>query len=255
VKVRLVPSAAIGADDRVQYLISIMINETISIDAGCIGLLALADQHPIEHVFLTHSHLDHLASLPIFLDNVFQPVPECVNVYGSAETLRCIQQNFFNDAVWPDFVRLSTSGWPFLKLIELKNGVPVTVAGVEITPVLLDHVVPTFAFVVDDGKAAVAWISDTAPSDAIWKFCAAQPRLKLVMLEASFPNHMHALAKVSKHLTPSSFRTEYAKLGRNVPVMAVHIKPAFYDTVVSELTALNIPQLFIGRPGVTHEYL
>ena len=43
------------------------------------------------------------------------------------------------------------------------------------------------------------------------------------------------------------FLAEYQKLGREVTVVAIHIKAAFRDEVIQELQALGIADLKIGR--------
>ena len=107
------------------------------------------------------------------------------------------------------------------------------------TPVAIDHVIPTFGFIGDDGATAVVFISDTSPTEAIWERARQNPRLRAVVLEAAFPNSMDWLAKKAAHLTPALFREEYAKAGRPLPVVAVHIKPTFYEAVVADITTVE----------------
>ena len=65
---------------------------------------------------------------------------------------------------------------------------------------------------------------------------------------------MSDLAAVSKHLTPAMFAAEARKLARQVPFIAVHIKPRFYDQVVAELGGLDLADVQIGEPGATYEF-
>src|SRR5437868_4354154 len=109
-KLILLPSA-IGdvAAPVPQYLSSALLNDSIALDAGCLGLNGTPEQQSrIRHVFLTHSHIDHVASLPIFLENVYEESPECVSIYASRATLDSLRRDFFNNRIWPDFVALST---------------------------------------------------------------------------------------------------------------------------------------------------
>jgi cAMP phosphodiesterase len=180
---------------------------------------------------------------------VYRHGPDCPTIYGSRETLDSLRRDFFNDRVWPDLFRLSRGESPFLKIQELKPLATVTAGRYQVTPVPLDHVVPTFGFVVDDGASAFAVVSDTSPSGEIWKVLNATPRLKGCFLESSFPNSMEWLARESKHLVPRMFAAERQKLTRPVPIIAVHIKPPFYAEVVGELEALRDPLVQIGQPG------
>ncbi len=237
------------------FAASYVIDEIVAIDAGSIGFIScLTSQRKIKHVFLSHTHLDHIASLPMFLDNVYEHGPACPSVYGSQFVRDALMRDLFNERIWPDFVRLSREATPFLKLVDLRDQVPVAVEHLHITPVQLNHVIPTFGFILEDDRSAVAIVSDTTTTEAIWELARAQPQLQAVFLEASFPNARRDLADMTGHLTPELFFSEYQKLGREMPVIAVHIKSPFHDEVVRELQSLDLPQLRISTPNAEYVF-
>jgi cAMP phosphodiesterase len=253
-KVQLINSA-VGMPEGRQYAMSCVVNETVALDAGCIGFVSpLAAQKRIAHIFLSHTHIDHVASLPVFLDNVYEPGCSCPTVYGSRTVLDCLQEHFFNDCVWPDLVRVSNEETPFLRLQPLESGTAVCVNGLTITPVELNHVIPTMGFVVDDGRTAVATVWDTLPTEEIWKRANSIPHLKGVFLEASFPDSMEWLAQKTGHLTTRMFCDELQKLEREVHVVAVHIKPAFREVILSELAEWALPHVEVGSPGAVYQF-
>ena len=253
-KIKLVGSSVADVNKH-QFAMSYLVNETVAIDAGCIGCISsLDEQSRIQHVFLSHSHIDHTASLPLFLDNVYKPRPDCPTVYGSQAVLESLRADIFNDRLWPDFIRLSSEESPFLMLVEIESGQTVELDDLNITVVALDHVVPTHGFIVGDENASVAIITDTSPVDEIWRTANRAPNLKAIFLEACFPNSMAWLAEKSKHLTPEQFGEVYRKLNAEIPVIAVHIKPPFFDQVVSELRALGLSNLKIGVPDTEFEF-
>jgi len=246
-KVRILGSAARDPAVR-QYVSSYLINERVAIDAGCLGMYGTPqDQAAVDHLFLTHSHADHCASLPIFLENRYGLAPQCPVIYGSADTLDSLQKHLFNDVVWPDFIKLSAQTRPFLRLQTVEAETPVDAAQLCITPVAVNHVVPTFAYVVSDGRATVIFAADSGPTERLWDLARQLPSLQGVFLEASFPDSMRDLAEISLHLTPQMFAAEVAKLPPATRVMAVHIKVAYRETVVTELLRLGIPKLEIGQ--------
>ena len=255
-KITLVPSAvSAGEGGRGSFVTSYVIDEIVAVDAGGLGFLGdLAAQIRVEHVFLTHSHLDHIASLPMFLETVFQSSDRCVTVHASDDTLACLRRDVFNDRVWPDFLRMSENGLPFLKVEVLEAGRPVEVAGLRLTPIPVDHAVPTLGFLVESPGVAVAIPSDTGPTTSFWRIASQIANLQAVFLDASFPDAMEDLALTSKHLTPKLFAAEAAKLARVVPFIAVHIKPRHYDTVVAELNALKLNHVHVGTPGQTYVF-
>ena len=230
-----------------QYVSSYLINDRVAIDAGCLGFNGTPqEQAATGHVFLSHSHVDHCASLPVFLENCYGLTPQCPVVYGSAQTLDSLQKHLFNDVLWPDFIK-SAHMRPFLRLQLLEAEKPVQAEQLCITPVAVNHVVPTFAYLVSDGQATVVFAADSGPTERLWDLTHQLPSLRGVFLEASFPNSMRSLAQASLHLTPEMLATEMAKLPLATRVIVVHLKTRYRETMVQELTGLGIPKLEIGE--------
>jgi ribonuclease BN (tRNA processing enzyme) len=256
VKITLIPSSVppLYRDDS-HSLTSYLVGDTVAVDAGCLGLYgSWRDQARVRHLLLTHTHMDHVASLPIFLENVYQAADEPVTVYGSEAVLGCLRRDLFNDRLWPDFVALSEGPNKFLRLQTVEDGKPLVVDGLRVTPCAVNHVVPTLGFFLEDDTGAVLIVSDTGPTEAVWERANGTANLKAVFLEASFPDALAWLADVSKHLTPASFAREARKLSRPVPLIAVHIKPRYHAEVVAELQTLGLPELQIARYGEPYHF-
>jgi ribonuclease BN (tRNA processing enzyme) len=238
-----------------QFLVSFLVNDAVAIDAGSLGLLSdLAKQERVRHVFLTHEHIDHIASLPIFLENVYQPGPDCVELLGLADVLDFIHRDIFNGRVWPDFFALSTGTDRFVSGTPLRPLEPVRRAGLTVTPIPVSHGVDTLGFLVDDGRSAVAFPSDTGPTDLLWSHLAAAPRLDAVFLEVSFPNRHADLAATTGHHCPATFAAEIARLGRDVRWIVVHRKVRYAAEIAAELAALALPGVELVKPGVAYEF-
>lgn len=254
-KVELLPST-LGGPSAMQFSMSLLINDALAVDAGTLGFLwPLERQQRVQHVFLSHSHADHLASLPVFLDNVYEPVDACPQIYGGPETLECLRKHIFNDVFWPDFIRLSEEEKAFLILRELENEKLVRLpSGATVTPVLLNHTVPTFGFIVDDSTAVVAFVSDTGPAERIWELLQCTPRLAAIFLECSFPDRLEWLAEKSGHLCPRLFGRELQKLPPDVPVFVYHLKPAHHQQILAELESLQRPGLQLAISGRLYEF-
>jgi ribonuclease BN (tRNA processing enzyme) len=252
-KVVLLPCGA-GARPRLHPLSTYLINDTVSVDAGGLGVASLRRQRRVRHVFLTHAHIDHIATLPVFLDTVHRSHPDGVQVYGLPATLAALQHDVFNDRIWPDFVRLSHEvAPPWLRLVPLTAGVPVAADGLRLTAEPVDHVVPTVAFLVEGPDGAVAIVTDTRPTEAIWRRAAASD-LQGVFLEASFPEGLAELARISGHLTPSLFMAELTKVPAGVPVVATHLKPQHHARIARELRAYGNARVRVGRPGAAYRF-
>src|SRR5215472_2930194 len=211
-KIRILGSS-VQDDPLRQFVSSYLINGTVAIDAGCLGFWGTPrEQEAVRHVFLTHAHIDHVASLPIFTENAWTPTDDCPLIYGSAETIEAVQKHIFNDHIWPDFIALSDRMSPFLRVRRISPEVAVSVDGLHITPVNVNHLIPTFGYVISDGTSAVIFGGDSGPTERLWEIAHQTPQLRTVFLEACFPNSMTGLAKASLHMTPEMFGREAAKI-------------------------------------------
>jgi cAMP phosphodiesterase len=253
-RIELVPST-VGEQAAKQFCIAALVNDSLAIDAGTIGMLwPFERQLQIQHVFLTHSHVDHIASLPLFLDSIYQPGPTCPAVYACPATVKCLREDVFNDRLWPDFIRLSAEESPFLKLQTLTSETTVHLPNMTVTPVALNHVVPTMGFVVQEENCAVGFVSDTNRTDRIWEVLAQVNNLKAVFLECSFPDSHRWLADKSGHLCPELFAEYVRQLPASVKVITTHLKPCFFNQITDDLNRLQLPNVEIGVPGQCYEF-
>ena len=231
-------------------LTGFLLDGTLAIDAGPLGTFGtLAQQAAIEHVLLTHAHIDHVAGLPILLDTVYRQRSSPPVVHATKPTLEILQQDLFNDRLMPDFIGLSNLMSPFLQLKEIEPNRPFRIGQWSITALPVDHTIPTVAYLIDDQTSAVAIVTDTAPIPNILQPLARWPRLKAVFLECSFPSRLHDLAMVSKHLTTNTFAEMVRYLPTTLPVYAIHIKPRFYEEIAVELAELKLPNVHIADAG------
>jgi cAMP phosphodiesterase len=252
-RIELLPSSIPSSD--AQFLVSFIINDSVAIDAGSIGLLAdLERQRAIRHVFITHEHLDHIASLAILLENVYEPGPDCIELLAAPEVLEFLHSDVFNGRVWPDFFELSSPENAFLKTTVLEPMVPVVRGGLTVTPVPVSHGVQTLGLVVDDGRAAVGFPSDTGPTEHLWRHLGAMPHLKAVFLEASFPSSLSDLATLTGHLCTRTFPLEAAKLPAEVRKIVVHRKVRYAAEIAREIAALGLDNVELVRPGYEYEF-
>lgn len=253
-KLRILDSGLEGGPAK-QYTSSYLVNDVLAVDAGCLGFWRTPeDQSAIRHVLITHSHMDHVASLPSFLENSYHPNLETVTVYGLPETLGALQKHLFNDVIWPDFARIKINGKSLLRWQSIVPNEPFITNGLEVTAVRVNHIVPTCGFIVTDQRSTLIFGGDSGPSQ-IWDTVNAFPRPRTVVLEASFPNAMHELALASGHLTPQMFCQEVEKMPTIDRIIAVHIKEAFRPQIEQELAALYLENLSIGMAHREYEDL
>lgn len=236
-----------------QYLNSFIIENRLAVDAGSLGLhRSPEEQLAVRHVFLTHSHADHIGSLPVFIENTSYQRQGPVSILGSRATIEALRQHVFNDQIWPDLSRLNTADRRLIDLEILEPEQPVEVDGLLITPVAVNHTVPTFGYIIEDGSGAVVFGGDSGPTDRIWELARRTAHLRAAFIECTFPAAMSALALRTGHLTPLQLSGEMQKLTPGTAVIAVHMRAAFHETIRDELDGLRRSEFEVGRGGVTY---
>lgn len=232
----------------------LLINDSIALDAGSLSqALPIDRQREVETVLLTHSHMDHTNSLPFFVENVYGQT-KAIDVYASAPTTYSIRKHLFNNASWPDFTRLPNNLLPSIRFRELEEEVPITLNGVTFTPFFVDHLVPTFGYLIEQEGVSVVWSSDTGPTVRLWEIANAASGLKAVCLDTSFDNSMQRIADLSLHLTPQTMSQEIEKLQPEVPIYLHHLKPPCVERIVHEVRTLNNPRVGFLEQSRIYEF-
>ncbi len=244
-----------GGESLHSRMTCLLVNETVALDAGSLTQgLSIQEQRQVRSIVLTHSHMDHTNSLPFFIENVFGQTNRPVEIHASAATIYAIRKYLFNNEVWPDFSRLPNHLLPSVRFEELATEVTKVIEGVRFTPIAVDHVVPTFGFLIEQGDSAVLWSSDTGPTQRFWEVANETPHLKAVFIETSFDNSMQRVADISKHLTPQTLASELAKLERQVPIYLHHLKPPYVEQIRQEVASLGRPEVGFVEQGRTYEF-
>lgn len=218
---------------------SMLLDHDVLIDAGTgVGDLTLAELKRIDHIFVTHSHLDHVACIPFLVDTVGGMRDAPVFVHATRETLEALKAHLFNWKIWPDFTQIPNPRSPYLKYEEIRIGEPVLLDGRAITPLPANHVVPAVGFHLDSGKASLVFTGDTTTNDALWEAVNRIENLRYVIIETAFSDAERQLAVDSKHLCPSMLAEELAKLKRSASVFITHLKPGEGALTMEEIERL-----------------
>ena len=257
-KIQLLPSSfdAAGRATAAQRLTCFLIDDRVTVDAGSIGLALTEEQRlTVRDVIVTHPHMDHIASLPIFVDDLFGELKEPIRIHGTPEVIALLDRDVFNDSVYPRFAELRNQHGPVMKYIPFKTGEPFSVAHLTVLAANVNHIVPTVGLLISDGRSTVVFSSDTAETDEIWNVANGAPSLDALFIEASFPNSLTALAQAAKHFTPESMGRELKKLNHNgMDILVVHLKPAYRAKLIEEIEALEIENLSVMETGRVYEW-
>lgn len=236
-------SGAIAAGCRTT---AFLVDDDTLIDAGTgVGDMPLDALARIEHILISHSHLDHVLSIGLLADSVMRTRRAAgrgpIRVYALPETLAALRAHIFNGIIWPDFTRLPSAEHPVLEFVPFAVGDVLKIGRKRIEVLSASHTVPAVGFAVDCGEAG-HWVytGDTGPNPMLWMRLRNMKVAHLV-IETAFSDDERQLAYISRHLCPAALGHELAQLPGSVEVHITHIKPGELDAVMSEVGNLATP--------------
>lgn len=222
---------------------SMAIDHDILIDGGTgLGELSLDEMAAVRHIFLTHSHLDHIAGLPMLVDSIFERIRTPIVVHARPETLAALREHIFNWIIWPDFSKLPSAERPVLRFEAIQPGQVVELGGRRIEAIEVNHVVPCVGYRIEADGKAFAFSADTTTTDHFWEVLNAHAGLDLLVAECAFPDRELDLSRMAYHYCPQLLAADLAKLRHRPRVYLSHPKPGMEQEILGECRTL-IPDL------------
>lgn len=231
---------------------TLLIDDDVLIDAGTgLGDLALESMTSIRHIFLTHSHLDHITSIPFLVDTIFEQIKEPIVVYALEETIQALRTHIFNNIIWPDFSRLPNIENPVLKFQVMQAGETIELKKRKIEMIEMNHTVPAVGYRVASSSGSFAFSGDSTTNDTFWQALNKHPDLDLLLVESAFTNDDIDLCHLAKHYCADLLAADIAKLKVNPQVYISHSKPGAEEQIFSEcekaITTHKIHKLTSGQ--------
>lgn len=221
-----------------QHTTSMLLDDDVLIDAGTgVGTLTLEQMTAIDHVFLSHSHLDHSGFIPFLLDSVAARRGHPLTVFALPETIQILRDHMFNWKLWPDFSQIPSLASPWLRYQPMQLGETVALNGRKITALPARHVVPTVGFLLDSGAASLAFSADTTDCAEFWGALNRVENLKTLIIETSFTNAENGIAHASKHYYPSLLAEQLQRLSKPVDLYITHLEPGEQEAIMAEIRA------------------
>lgn len=219
---------------------SLLVDDDVLIDAGSgVGDLTLDEMAGIRHIFLTHTHLDHVAFLPLLVDSIFERIHEPIVVHGLPETIKGVQDHIFNWVIWPDFSKLPTRERPVMRFQVERPGSICSVDGRRFELIPVNHIVPTTGYRVESAEGkAFAFTGDTANNDSFWAALNAHNSLDLLLLEVAFSNEDEALSRVARHYCAKTLAEDIHKFKLDPEIYLTHHKPDAEKSILKEVKSL-----------------
>jgi ribonuclease BN (tRNA processing enzyme) len=213
-----------------------LVDDDILIDAGSgAGDLSLVQSIAIDTIFLTHSHLDHCAFLPLLADAVgsFRDAP--LTVYALPETIAILKEHMFNGQLWPDYTTLPTPERPYIRFHPIRLGETVTLGARNITALPARHSIPCIAYCIDSGTASLVYSADTTFCEEFWHALNRIDNLKYLLIENTFRNDNVAGAQRSGHSTADLLAQGLRLLQHPVELFIVHMEAGYEATTMAEV--------------------
>jgi cAMP phosphodiesterase len=212
-------------------------NETL-IDAGNILHALDHDAKNISHIFLTHSHLDHIIDIPFLIDIFFEGRIKPINIYGLQGTIDTLKKHIFNWDICPDFskILLTNEIDHSIKFHVLEVDQEITINETKFKAIKTNHTDSSCGYVITKANNATLFTADTYKCPRIWEEVNNNPQIKSVIIDVSFPSILDKLALDSKHLTPDVLHEELQQLKRDdVTIFINHLKPIFIEDIKDEI--------------------
>ncbi len=218
---------------------SFLIDDDILIDAGT-GLcqLTLEEMRRIRHIFVTHSHLDHIAAIPLLADTLFDHlIGNPLTVHAQRNTIKVLREHIFNWTIWPDFTALPHKSNAVLKFKGMKATEVVNIEGRDIEMITVNHTVPGVGYRIEANGKAFAFSGDTTSNENLWSTLNRHDRLDLLFIESAFSNEDMELARVAFHYCPELLARDLPKLKHRPQVCISHLKPGEENRIMKECRA------------------
>ena len=217
---------------------SMLLDDDVLLAAATgLGDLSINELARIDHVFVTHSHLDHVTSIPFMVDTVGWMRNNPITVHALPETLKILRLHLFNWKLWPDFTVIPDAANPVMRYAPFRTGETVRLGARAITSLPANPVVPAAGYRLDSGAASLVFTGDTTTCDALWAEVNRIGNLRYLIIETAFSNRERDLAVTSRHLCPSLLADELGKLKHPAQLFVTHLKPGEIELIMREIKA------------------
>lgn len=217
---------------------TMLLNEHILFDAGTgVGDLSLEEMAGVKHIFLTHSHLDHIASIPFLVDSVFERIKQPIIIHGLQETIEALRRHIFNNVIWPDFTRLPSAESPVLKYQVMEPGEVIEVESCKVEMIAVNHLVPGVGYRVGCDDKSFAFSGDTSSNDTFWNALNKHDSLDMLIVESAFLNKDIELSVKAGHYCAQLLGDDLKKLTHQPEVYITHNQPGIEDKIMAECKA------------------
>ncbi|CAN5437923.1 3',5'-cyclic-nucleotide phosphodiesterase [soil metagenome] len=227
-----------GIGGRERYTTCLWVDDDILVDAGT-GLSSLGIEQllTIDHLFITHSHLDHVVGMALLLDAVSGKRDTPITVHASERVINSLRSHMFNWELWPDFTKIPAADRPTVRWEPMPAGATIEIKGRSITSHPVNHVVDAVGYWIHNGKSGFLFTGDTSSIPHVWETFRSEKRLAKVIVDCSFANEERDVATKSKHFCPQALIEDVRAMPKSIEFLIYHLKPGQEDQIMHELVS------------------
>ncbi len=218
---------------------ALRVGSEILVDCGTgVGDLPLENLFEIQHVFITHSHLDHIAGLPLLIDTIYEKlITNPLTIHCQQDTYQVLMDHIFNWQIWPNFFILPSNENPVVRFQPMAPGQSIQINDNKITMVEVEHTVPAVSYIVKDNHHGFAFSGDTASAPKLWEALNKETNVDVLIVECAFADERSELANQAKHFSPKSLANALTDLNLNPEICVSHLQPGEEEKIMHELRA------------------
>ena len=222
---------------------SFLIDKNVVIDAGNLVKSLGKECCNLEHIFISHTHFDHIVDLPFVLESYFGCRTKPLKIYALSENISKLQEYLFNWSIWPNFSEIEQINGKeaALQFVPVEVGDTLVIDSLEVTILQSNHTVPTCGYKVQKGSEAFVLSGDTYINDGLIDLINQDKCISSLLIDVSFSSEKSELALESKHMTPKLLEKMLLGLHRDdVVIYTYHQKPLFKQKIDTELSELSL---------------
>ncbi len=229
-----------NCESRDTRLVSLLIDQTLAIDAGSLtSSLSLAEQQHLKAVLITHHHFDHIRDLATLGMNIYPG--GTIELYALDSALSMVSSHLFTEEIYLDFRKRPSPERPTFKLCPLEPYKEVIIEGYALLPLPVSHNVPAVGYqITSRDNKCIFFSGDTGRNpSSLWQAISPQ----LLIIEVTMPNRLEMVATSSGHLCPRLLKEELGEFrkirGYLPPIVTVHMAPQFEGEIREEVKRIS----------------
>ena len=234
---------ASGGKSKTSAPTSFQIYADILVDTGNVLNVLGDDALYVNHIFLTQSHSDHILDLPFIIEGFFEKRENPLIVYALQESIDILKKHTFNDEVWPDFTKIPLLNSNEMSLIfkAIKIDEIISIRDYSFKAIKTNDKPGACGYIIEKQHESFLISGDTSINKSLIQELNCNHKIKSLIIECSFPDHLEKIALEHQHLTPKKLQENLHLIQRNdLQIFIYHLKPLHRKVIIEQIKDYDI---------------